>query len=143
VITIGADFGGPEYLNENLAIRRTLNKVQNIAADLRASDYDDGTKAWINPIFIVPGSLSKLDFEGLKLGYFSRKQKGLVVMIAVPEPVALGNGVPEFVVASLKDAARLAAAKFKSKGIDFSLDEAEQLIDGIAARLIATSIAVH
>lgn len=102
-----------------------------------------GTKSWINPIFVVPGSISKPDFQGLKLGHFSRKKKGLVVMIAVPGSVALGKAVPEFVVASLKDAAHVAAAHFKSKGISFPLDEAEQLIAGIEARLTATSIAVH
>jgi hypothetical protein len=143
MIGIGNQFGGPEHLDKNCLIRATLDRAMNIASDLRAANYDDGTKSWINPIFIVPGSISKPDFQGLKLGHFSRKKKGLVVMIAVPESVALGKAVPEFVVASLKDAAHVAAAHFKSKGISFPLDEAEQLIAGIEARLTATSIAVH
>ena len=100
----------------------------NIAADLRDPNYDDGTNSWINLIFSVPGSICTPDFEGYKLDHFSRKKKGLVIMIAVPETVALGKGIPQFVVTSLTTSARLAAARFKLKRIDFSFVEAEQLV---------------
>ena len=133
MISMGNDFGGPE-LKESI-IRRTLNKAMNIAFDTRQPNYNDGTEAWINPIYIVPGSVHKPDFEGYKLGHFSRKQKGLVIMIAVPQSVANGKAIPEFIAASLREAVRLAAAHFAGKGISFSSLKAEKIILAIEAAL--------
>jgi len=112
-----------------------LNKAMNVAADTRDANYNDGAEAWINPIFILPGTVSKPDFEGYKLGHFSKKQKGLVVMIAVPQAVADGENLPEFVSISLREAVRLAAAYFAEKGINFSTLKAEKLILAIESGL--------
>lgn len=112
-----------------------LNKAMNVAADVRDASSNDGTKAWINPIFILPGSVSKPEFEGYKLGHFSRKQKGLGVMIAVPQPVADGEDIADFVGMSLREAVRLAAAYFAEKGISFSTLKAEKIILAIEAVL--------
>jgi hypothetical protein len=100
VITIGNQFGGPEL--KGALIQMTLNKAAKIAIVLREKNYNDGAEAWINPIFIVPGSVLNPDFQRQKLGHFSRKQKGLVVMIAVPPTVANGDGIIEFILAELR-----------------------------------------
>jgi hypothetical protein len=133
VITIGNHYGGPEQ--KGALIAKMLNKAMNVAADTRGATYDDGTEAWINPIFLVHGSLIAPDFEGCELGHFSRKQKGLVVKIAVPQSVADGEGIPEFVASSLREAVRLAAAHFASKKISFSTLKAEKIILAIEAAL--------
>jgi hypothetical protein len=88
---------------------------------LRDRTYDDGTRPWINPIFIVPESVRASDLDGLKLGHFSRKKKGLVVMIAVPGSFAIGQGAIDFVMTSLQNAIRIAAEHFESKKISFPL----------------------
>jgi len=143
MIAIGNDFGGPEHLDRDCPIRAGLDRAMNAAADFRDPNYDDGTKAWLNAIFIVPGSISKPDFEGYKRGHFSRKRKGLVVMIAVPQLVANGTGIAEFVGASLREAARLAKDHFSSKGIEFPLADVEELITIIEARVSSPSDTVH
>lgn len=133
MIGIGLDVGGPE-LKES-AIRRALVGAMSIAAKVREPNYNDGTEAWVNPIFIVPGSMWKPEFEGYKLGHFSKKEKGLVVQIAVPESVAKGEDIVEFIGESLREAVRLAAAHFASKGISFSTLKAEKIIRSIETGL--------
>ncbi len=126
MIAIGNDFGGSELKESEIQI--ALSRSMRSAIQVRASNYNDGTETWINPIYIVPGSIHKPDFEGFKLGHFSKKEKGLVVQIAVPQNVADGEGIPEFIGESLREAVRLAAAHFASKGISFSTLKAEKII---------------
>lgn len=126
MIGIGNQFGGPEQRGSE--IHKMLNKAMNIAADTREPDFDSGKEAWINPMYIVPGSIHKPDFEGFKLGYFSAKKKILVVAIAVPQSVANGKKIPEFIVKSLNEAIRLGAEHFASKGIDFDVLKAENIV---------------
>ncbi|HEU0066049.1 MAG TPA: hypothetical protein VFQ57_02285 [Sphingomonas sp.] len=106
-----------------------------VAMHMRDPNYGDGTEAWINPIFIVPGSVSQPDFDGYEYGHFSRKRKGLVIKIAVPRAVARGKGVPEFISSSLRDAVHMASEFFSVKGISFSTLKAEQIILAIEAGL--------
>jgi hypothetical protein len=112
-----------------------LLSAAQTASRIRDPSYDDGSEAWVNPIYIVPGSIHNPDFEGYKLGHFSKKEKGLVVAIAVPQSVADGEGIPEFIAGSLREAVRLAAAHFASKGISFSTLKAEKIILAIEAGL--------
>ncbi len=129
MIAIGNDFGGPEL--KGAPIQLVLSGVSQIAARVRDPDYDDGTEAWINPIFIVPGSVWQPEFDGYKLGHFSKKRKGLGVQIVGPPSVAAGEGIAEFIGTSLREAVRLASAHFASKGISFSSLKAEKIIRAI------------
>lgn len=133
MIAIGVQMGGPEQ--KETLIRRTLMAAMSLATKLRDPAYNDGTEAWINPIFIVPGSMWQPEFDGYELGHFSKKEKGLVVQIAVPKSVAAGKGIAEFISMSLREAVRLASAHFTSKGISFSTLKAEKLILAIDAGL--------
>ena len=133
MIAIGNQFGGPEQKGSMIHI--SLNKAMNIAANTRAANYNDGAEAWINPIFIVPGSVSEPEFEGYEYGHFSKKQKGLVIKIAVPRAVARGKGIPEFISGSLRDAVHMASEFFSAKGISFSTLKAEKIILAIEAGL--------
>ncbi|WP_147414316.1 hypothetical protein [Sphingomonas gilva] len=139
MITIGIDFGGPEHRESDVS--KILIKASQVAARVRDPGYDDGQEAWINPIFVVPGTINEPDFTGHKLGHFSKKEKGLSVAIAVPQSVADGKGIQEFIGQSLREAVRLAAAYFASKGISFSTLKAEKIILAIEANLAnATAI---
>ena len=120
MISIGVQLGGPEQLDSK--IRNMLNLAMNVAVDNQEQDYDSGKEAWINPIYIVPGSIYKPEFEGYKLGHFSAKKKGVVVMIAVPQSVANGKKIPDFIVKSLLEAISLAANHFEKKGIAFEIN---------------------
>jgi hypothetical protein len=102
MIAIGNDFGGPELRGS--PIHLALNKAMNVAANTRAPTYNDGTESWVNAIYLVPGSVSKPEFSGFELGHFSKKEKGLIVQIAVPQSVADGEGIAEFIGTSLREA---------------------------------------
>lgn len=129
MIGIGLQLGGPEQRGS--LIKAAIMSAMNAAARNRSENYDDGSEAWINPIFIVPGSLLKPEFSGYKLGYFSAKQKGLVIMIEVPQAIADGTGIPSFVGESLRHAVQLASARFAKKHIHFSTLQAEKIIVAI------------
>ena len=133
MIGIGNHFGGPEQ--RGAPIHTALNTAMKVAAAKRGDHYKDGSEAWINPIFLVPGSILKPDFEGFKIGHFSKKEKGLVVQIVVPQSVANGEGIPEFIGESLRQAVRLAADFFALKRISFSALKAEKIIMEIEAAL--------
>ena len=134
MIGIGVQMGGPEQRDS--VVEAALLKAMQTASGVRDRSYNDGTQAWINPIFIVPGSLLGPDFDGLKTGHFSRREKGLVIQVAVPKAVAEGVEVERFIVASLRDCVRLAAAVFTSKGISFPALKAEKVIRSIERALI-------
>lgn len=133
MIAIGVHSGGPDLKDSQ--IETQLARSMGLAMSARTANYDSGQDGWINPIFIVPGSVSKPDFEGYKLGHFSKKEKGLVVQIAVPQAVADGKGILEFIGMSLREAVRIASAHFESKGISFSTLKAEKIILAIEAGL--------
>jgi hypothetical protein len=133
MIGIGVQLGEPEQRDS--PIDRMLMKAMNVSDKLRDPNYDDGTEAWINPIFIVPGAMWQPDFAGYEYGHFSRKKKGLVIKIAVPRTVARGKGVPEFISGSLRDAVHMASEFFSAKGISFSTLKAEKIILAIEAGL--------
>jgi hypothetical protein len=136
MITIGVDIGGPEL--EDCPIELALVRAMSIALRERDTDYKTSGGGWVNPIYIVPGSASQPEFTGYELCHFSKTEKGLVVQIAVPQSVADGEGIPEFVGASLREAVRLAAAHFASKGTTFSSLKAEKIILAIEAGITVT-----
>ena len=137
MIGIGVQLGEPEQRDS--PIDRMLMKAMSVSDKLRDPNYDDGTEAWINPIFIVPGSMWQPDFEGYEYGHFSRKQKGLVIKIAVPQAVARGKNIPEFISGSLRDVVHMASEFFSAKGISFSTLKAEKIILAIEAGLADAS----
>lgn len=133
MITIGVKYKGPELKGSQ--IFKSLNHVIDIASRIRDPDFDSGKEAWINPIYLVPGTVSKPSFEGYDIGHYSKKEKGLAIGIAVPQSVADGEGIPEFIGGSLREAVRLAAAYFADKSISFSTLKAEKIILAIEASL--------
>jgi hypothetical protein len=133
MIGIGVQMGGPEQ--EDSLIERMLLRAMNTAIKFREPNYSSGTETWINPIFIVPGSILKPEFAGYKLGHYSKKRKGLVVQIAVPRSVTDGQGIQQFIGESLREAVRLGSADFASKNISFSTLKAEKIILAIEAAL--------
>lgn len=133
MILLGAHYKGPEV--KGSPVFNAINHAMGVAAKVRNKDYKSGEDAWINAIYLVPGSVSKPKFDGYDIGHFSKKDKGLAIAIAVPQSVAEGEGVSEFIGRSLREAVRLAAAHFASKKISFSTLKAEKIILAIEAEL--------
>ena len=130
MIALGIQFGSPK--DQMYAFDHLLQSVSRKVADLRPADYNDGREGWINPVFIVPGSIMPpAEFEGNKLGHYSKAERGLVVMIAVPEAIRSNGDGRSFIEEALKQSVRLAAEKFKKKGDPFSFVGANRLIDHV------------
>jgi hypothetical protein len=130
MIALGIQHGSPR--DQQNGIDHFLVAVMRKVADLRGSNYDSGEEGWINPIFIVPGSIfPPPDFVGLKLGHYSKKRRGLVVMIAVPPEIRDADDGLRFVEGALREAVVLAAERFKKKGDPFSFIKANRLIDDV------------
>ncbi len=136
MISIGVQMGGPEQ--KDAPIEKALMKAMNVAQKMRDPTYKDGAEGWVNPIFIVPGSIWNADFEGYKLGKFSQKQKGLLVQIAVPQAVADGQNIQQFIGEALREAVRIAAEYFTLKDISLSTLKAEKIILAIESALEET-----
>jgi hypothetical protein len=106
-----------------------------LLSEFRNPAFDDWQQAWINPVYLVPGSISQPKFRGMKTGLFSRKRKGLVLQIAVPTEVVLGSKINDFIVNSVRDAATFSETYFASKGLPFSIEQAEHIIVRVEKRL--------
>src|SRR4051812_2388461 len=87
-----------------------------------------GCTPWVNAVFVVPGSLARVDFEGLQFGDYSKKDKGVVVKIAVPEKVLKEGQLTEFVVNALRGANAMAFEFFRQKEEAFPLRDADELV---------------
>ena len=133
MITLGIQLEGPEL--KDTLIDRALLLAAQTAMRVREPNYKALNEGWINPIYIVPGTVSKPEFDGFELGHFSKKDRGLAVAIAVPQTFDDGNAMIEYIAYSLREATRLAAAHFASKGISLSTLKAEKIILAIETAL--------
>jgi hypothetical protein len=133
MIAIGGHFGGQE-LKES-AIDRALLTAMRVVKLERSPAYDNGEIPYVNPVFVVPGSLSTPDFDDIQLGKFSRKDKSLVVEVSVPESVAAGQGIRDFIIEGLHMANAAAFHFFDDKGMKFPLREAEELVKKVGEEL--------
>lgn len=64
-------------------------------------------------------SIWKPEFSGYAFGHFSKRKKGPVVQIVVPQSVANGEGIKAFIGEAFREAVRLASHHMATKGIDF------------------------
>ncbi|MBB3352346.1 hypothetical protein FHT70_002268 [Rhizobium sp. BK049] len=133
MIAIGIHTGGPEL--SNIPLVAVLKKAMTVAKRHRDPSYDSGQEGWVNPVFVLPGSVYKPDFEGFKIGHFSRKEKGVVVTIAVPPSKFDAVSSVDYITQALRESIELASKVFAEKKINFSKERAEGLILEIAATL--------
>lgn len=71
------------------------------------------------------------EFEGLRTGKFSKKEKLLMVQVSVPSLFEGEQHVQKFLIEALRQAIELAMPIFKSTRIPFSQDEYLQIVDSI------------
>lgn len=133
MIATGEHYRGPEHRNSR--IRAALDKVGVAIKQLRQENYADGTKPWVNPIFIVAGSLGAPDFQDTRVGHFGKKEKGLVVEVAVPQSVVDADNLRDPIVQGLRMANAAAFHFFDDKGMVFPLREAEELVNHVEEQL--------
>jgi hypothetical protein len=133
MISIGSVYKGPELKGAplNVALMRAARVLSEVRGPLTL-----GSQPLVNAVFVVPGSLGRPEFDGLELGQYSKKDKAVVVQVAVPEK-AVSEASDAFIVAGLRGANALAFEFFRQRGEVFPLRDAEQLVTEIAERLKA------
>lgn len=130
MISIGAVFKGPEL--QGSQIDRLILAASKALKEQRGTL---GQTPWVNAVFIIPGSLGSADFDELRYGDYSKKNKAVVVQIPVPKKVVEGSADPvAFIVDALRGANAMAFEFFRRQGEEFPLRDAEALVDKISLR---------
>ena len=132
MISIGGVFRGPELESSPFAKahRATARALKGLRGPLTL-----GSAPLVNAVFVVPGSQGEPDFDGLEYGDYSKKDKSIVVQIAVPRDAVTGAHSAAFIVEGLRGANAMAFEFFRQKGEEFHLREAEAMVTAIAERL--------
>ena len=133
MISIGAVYHGPEL--QGSEVNRLIMRTSKLLKELGAAAKGDG-RPWVNAVFVVSGSLDKVDFEGLEFGDYSKRDKGVVVKIAVSEKELERGILASYLVESLHGANAMAFEFSRQKGDDFPLREAEDLVTRAAKQLL-------
>jgi len=135
MISIGIVQNGPE-LGEAPIVKALSVATKRLAA-LRGP-ISLGAQPLVNAVFIVPGSLGAVDFDGAKYGQYSKKDKAVVVQIAVPKKEVANQRSGEYVITALRGANALAFEFFLQQGEGFPLRDAEALVSKLANDLQVT-----
>jgi len=131
---IGAIFGGPEvpdsacYAALGRLGRRSdaaLRRARRSAGKAAPSDRQGG----LDIVFHVPGSIIKPEFSGERTGKFSRRERLLMVQIAVPAELVWSPKVEHFMLEALRRSIRLAKPVYDKAGIPFSVERYTELVD--------------
>lgn len=118
-----------------------LQAIRRIAGLVLQDDQSTGEptvgEAAVDVAFHVPGSLSRLDWEGMRTGSWFKSDRVLVVQVAVPETLSTDPAVVSaFVGDSVRSAVGLARDALAKRKVDLTLDRAASLADRAAAALL-------
>jgi hypothetical protein len=115
MLYIGTVEGGPEL--SDCKICKRISSLISLAIALR-KEYMDDTSA-LNVVFHISGSILSVDFSGLRTAKFSKKEKMLMIQVAVPKGLKKSE-IDDFLITSLRQAASLAISVFKKAKLDFN-----------------------
>jgi hypothetical protein len=114
VIQISQIYGGPEVTGSK--IDRVLTRVDQLVAG-----GGEGPSGSLDIVFHVHGSLLAPEHSGVRTGRFSKKERMLMLQIAVPKEVVEKDeaDIEQFLLASLKEAVDMAALVFRRHKIPY------------------------
>ncbi|NNB87772.1 hypothetical protein D7X99_16180 [Corallococcus sp. AB032C] len=125
---IGAVFGGPELADA--PIEKAIRLIGKARGPIEKSD-----SGALDIVFHVPGSLLKPEFTGVRTAKFSRKERMLMLQIAVPEEQVHTPDV-RWLLDAIREAVRLARPKFERAGIGYPEQEHLAIVDRIQMELL-------
>lgn len=125
---VSSVLGGPEL--SGAPVDTIITRLA-MAAHAYQEAHEIASEGGLDIVYHVPGSILQPEFEGLRTGKFSNKEKMLMVQIAVPALFDSRHHLEKFLVESLREAIQLAKPVFKSTRIPFSQDEYLQLVESI------------
>jgi hypothetical protein len=121
MIYIGAVLGGPELSGSPVtrAIRR-LGELLNTGSKVEGGSLDI--------VFHIPGTIVKPNFSGTRTAKFSKKEKMLMIQIAVPEILVSCAQPEQALMDLLADAIPLAGPVFAKAEVQFPHQEYRNLL---------------
>jgi len=118
--------GGPEQIDKGFHNElHAICKQKELYHDKLTNPHD----ASLNVVFQYPGSLLQPNFTGIKTGRYSRKDKLLIVYVAVAADVLSANDFAFQYASLLKQAIAEGKKFFDKRGIPFSMDDHFALVD--------------
>lgn len=126
MLYISEIIGGPELINA--PVTTFLTRLYN------DDPIDCGTS--LDIVFQVPGSVFTPEFEGVRTGRLSRREKIMQVQIAVPRSViyAPADEILAFVYSSLRKAIQLASEKLSKARVPFDVAVLTDLVKRMESR---------
>lgn len=124
-------YGGPELAESKFD--RVIAKVTSLRGAGKEGPFGS-----LDVVFHVPGSILDPEHSGIRTGRFSKKERMLMLQIAVPREI-LEQEEPEiqaFLLASLREAVRMATPVFQRAKIPYSEEEYFSLLDKIRVALM-------
>ena len=128
---IGSVLGGPEISGS--PVDTIITRLAKASHDYQQA-HEIASEGELDIVYHVPGSMMQPEFEGLRTGKFSRKEKMLMVQISVPTLFENEKDLEKFLAEALREAIRLAKPIFKSTKIPFSQEEYLRLVDSIETK---------
>jgi hypothetical protein len=129
VIYISSILGGPEV--EGSEIDRAIKRVIGLRRSGQEGDFGS-----LDVVFHIPGSMVSPDYQGLRTGKFSRKERMLMVQVSVPPDIVRSDGAEGFVVRALEEAVRMAKPRFEKAGIPYPESQYLREVADITAALV-------
>jgi hypothetical protein len=110
--------GGPELTGST--VDRVLARISSLVGD-----GEEDTFASLDIVFHVHGSVLSPEHVGVRTGRFSKKERMLMLQIAVPKHVVESDEteIRRFVLASLEEAVLLAEPLFQQTKIAYGKEE--------------------
>jgi hypothetical protein len=131
---IGAIFGGPEAMSSEVG--SAISKIKRLVGEHDPLDSGSGVSASLDVVFHVPGSLVTPEYEGVRAGRLSKKERLLQVQIAVPQDVIRKDRdeIERSLIGLLREAVRRARPIFERAQIPYPHEEYERIVDIIERR---------
>ena len=126
MISVGAVIGGPECAFMDMHVRSLMRftKERRLA--------DDSVNAEVNIVFHLPGSLTRPDYIGLRTARFSKKERVLMIQVAVEDEfiVARDNAlVVGYIYDVANEAIGLAKSYFDKNNVEYDIEMDRKLLD--------------
>jgi hypothetical protein len=131
-LELGDIYGGPEH--EHSAMREISHRLYNVKETYhdKIIPARDGSLA---VVFQYPGSVLEPEFRGIRPGRLSKRQKNLLIQVAVPKEMMGPEVFGKFYVDALEEAVRMGKKYFEKNKIPFSEESHLALVNKLREAL--------
>jgi hypothetical protein len=125
MISVGMVLGGPEQV-------RFEQEVRELMRFCRENRERGFAGSEINLVYHVPGSICKPNYVGVRTGKFSKKERCLMVQIAVEEDFAAlddTDQIRRYIFETADEAIGVGKTELERKGLEYEIATDRVLLD--------------